>query len=335
LIFGFEFLGLFRISSFGFWILFLNDGRLAAINLNASQRMKNFDYLEPTTVAEACALLKQYGGEAKIFAGGAHLTILMKQGLYQPKVLVNIKRIPELKGIHLDPAKGLIIGALVTHHEIETSALVKEKLSVLAESEKEVANIRVRNMGTVGGNLASGEPLTDLAQIFISVDGKAKIVGVKGNRTIPLEELFVDFYQTSLAEDEILSQVVIPLLPPHSGVEYIRFSSSSVVDKPSAGVAVRISLEPKNELCQLVRIVLGCVGATPVRARKAEALLTEKKVTLELAREAGALASQECSPIADLRGSEKYKRAIVGTLVKRAASKAYERALGNKAGEME
>ena len=290
--------------------------------------MRNFDYLEPTSVPEACALLKQYGGEAKIFAGGAHLTILMKQGLYQPKVLVNIKRIPELKGIHLDPAEGLILGALVTHHEIETSALVKEKFPVLAESEKEVANIRVRNMGTVGGNLASGEPLTDLAQIFISLDGKAKIVGVKGNRTIPLEELFVDFYQTSLAEDEILSQVVIPPLPPDSGVEYIRFSSSSVVDKPSAGVAVRISLEPRNELCRLVRIVLGCVGATPVRARKAEALLTGKKVTLELAQEAGTVASQECSPIADLRGSEKYKRAIVRTLVKRAASKAYERALG-------
>src|SRR5438445_12335998 len=116
--------------------------------------MRNFDYLEPKSVAEACALLKQYGGEAKIFAGGAHLTILMKQGLYQPKVLVNIKRIPELKGIHLDPAEGLTIGALVTHHEIETSALVKEKFPVLAESEKEVANISVRNRGTVAGDMA-------------------------------------------------------------------------------------------------------------------------------------------------------------------------------------
>jgi len=289
--------------------------------------MRDFEYLEPTTVAEACALLKQHGSEAKVFAGGAHLTILMKQGLYQPKALVNIKKIPELKGIQFNAEEGLTIGALVTHRELETSALVREKFPVLCEAEREVANIRVRNMGTVGGNLASGEPLTDLAQIFISLDGQAKIAGPSGQRTIPIEELFVDFYTTSLAEDEILTQVVIPPLPPRSGVEYIRFSSSSVVDKPCAGVSVRISLEPVNELCRAVRIVLGCVGATPVRARRAEALLAGKKATPELVEEAAALASQECSPASDLRGSEQYKRAIVRTLVRRAAGKACERAL--------
>jgi carbon-monoxide dehydrogenase medium subunit len=289
--------------------------------------VRNFDYLEPTTVAEACALLKRHGSEAKVFAGGAHLTILMKQGLYQPKALVNIKKIPELRGIKFDANEGLTIGALVTHHEVETSALVKEKFPVLCEAEREVANIRVRNMGTVGGNLASGEPLTDLAQIFISLDGRAKIAGPGGHRIMLVEELFVDFYQTSLAEDEILTHVLLPLLPPHSGIEYIRFSSSSVVDKPSAGVSVRISLESGEPLCRIVRIVLGCVGPTPVRARKGEALLTGKKLTSELADEAARMASQECSPTSDLRGSEHYKRAIIRTLVKRAAGKAYERAL--------
>ena len=288
--------------------------------------MRNFDYLEPATVAEACALLKQHAGEAKVFAGGSHLTILMKQGLYQPKALVNIKKISELKGIQFDAKEGLAIGALVTHREIEISALVKEQFPVLCEAEKEVANIRVRNMGTVGGNLASGEPLTDLAQIFISLDGQAKITGPNGPRTIPIEELFVDFYTTSLAEDEIITQVVIPPLPPRSGIEYIRFSSSSVVDKPSAGVAVRLTLASSGETIQTARIVLGCVGATPVRARKAEALIAGKILTLQLAEEAGSIAAQECSPSSDLRGSEQYKRAIVRTLVKRAAGKAYERA---------
>jgi carbon-monoxide dehydrogenase medium subunit len=198
---------------------------------------------------------------------------------------------------------------------------------VLCDAEREVANIRVRNMGTVGGNLASGEPLTDLSQIFISLDGKAKIVGPVGERIIPVEELFVDFYTTSLAEDEILTQVVLPPLPPRSGVEYIRFSSSSVVDKPSAGVAVRLTLESGGETIQTARIVLGCVGATPVRARKAEKLLAGKKLTSELPEEAGTIASTECSPTSDLRGSEQYKRAIVRTLVKRALGKAYDRAL--------
>jgi aerobic carbon-monoxide dehydrogenase medium subunit len=288
--------------------------------------VRNFDYLEPTTIAEACTLLKQHGGEARIFAGGSHLTILMKQGLYQPKALVNIKKISELKGIKHDAKEGLIIGALVTHRELETSALVREKFPVLSEAEREVANIRVRNMGTVGGNLASGEPLTDLSQIFIALDGTTKIARPGGERTIPVEELFVDFYTTSLAEDEILTQVVLPPLLPRSGIEYIRFSSSSVVDKPSAGVAVRLTLENSGEAIQAARIVLGCVGATPMRARKAEALLTRKKMIAELAEEAGRIASQECSPTSDLRGSEQYKRAIVRTLVKRAAMTAYERA---------
>ena len=289
--------------------------------------MKNFDYLEPKTVAEACALLKQHGSEAKVFAGGAHVTILMKQGLIEPKSLVNIKKIPELQGIRYDGVEGLVIGALVTHRELEISTLVREIFPVLSEAEKEVANIRVRNMGTVGGNLASGEPLTDLSQIFISLDGKARITGPNGQRAIPVEDLFVVFYTTSLAEDEILTQVVLPPLPARSGIEYIRFSSSSVVDKPSAGVAVRITLDASKETVQTARVVLGCVGATPVRARKAEALITGKKLTPELAQEAGSAASLECSPTSDLRGSEEYKRAIVRTLVKRAAGKAYERAL--------
>ena len=290
--------------------------------------MKNFEYLEPTSIAEACALLKQNGDEAKIFAGGAHLTILMKQGLYQPRALINIKKIAELKGIRCSDAE-LSIGALVTHRELETSALVRDKFPVLCEAEREVANIRVRHMGTVGGNLASGEPLTDLSQIFIALDGKVKIAGPNGERTIPVQELFLDFYTTSLADDEIITEVMIPLLPKKSGIEYLRFSSSSVVDKPAAGVAVRLTLDPANAMTQLARVVLGCVGATPVRARRAEEILTGKPVSLDSAVEAGKAASQECDPISDLRGSADYKRAIVGTLVKRAAVKAYERAMRN------
>jgi carbon-monoxide dehydrogenase medium subunit len=288
--------------------------------------MKNFDYLEPKTVAEACDLLRRYGGGARPYAGGAYLSIVMKQGLLQPKALVNIKKIPELRGIRLEPAEGLILGALVTHHEIETSSLVRETFPLLCEVEKEVANIRVRNVGTVGGNLASGEPLTDLAQVFISLDARVKIHGPSRERVIPVGELFVDYYQTSLADDEILTQVIVPPLPVRSGVEYIRFSSSSVVDKPCVGVSVRISLDAEKKICQSARVVLGCVAPVPMRARKAEKFLEGKPFGPESVQEAANSAAQECSPTGDLRGSEKYKRAIVHTLVRRAAQRAYERA---------
>jgi carbon-monoxide dehydrogenase medium subunit len=285
--------------------------------------VKNFDYLEPTSIAEACALLSQHSGEAKVFAGGSHLTILMKQGLYQPKALINIKKIAELRGIRFDPAEGMCIGALVTHRELEISPLVREKLPVLCEAEREVANIRVRNMGTVGGNLASGEPLTDLSQIFIALDAKLEVMGAAGHRTLSVEDLFLDFYTTTLAADEIITAVVIPPLPARSGIAYIRFSSSSVVDKPAAGVAVRLVIGA--ETVDLARIVLGCVGPTPVRARRAEALVTGSRLRPETIAQAGESASQECSPSSDLRGSEEYKRAIVGTLVKRALAAAAEK----------
>ena len=289
--------------------------------------MRNFEYLEPNTVAEACGLLQRYAGEARVYAGGAYLSIVMKQGLLQPKALVNIKKIRELKGLRWEPAEGLILGALVTHHEIETSSLVGEKFPILCELEKEVANIRVRNVGTVGGNLASGEPLTDLAQVFISLDARARVRGPSRERVIPLEELFLDYYQTSLADDEILTQVIIPPLPDRSGIEYIRFSSSSVVDKPCVGVSVRISLDEGRKTCQGARVVLGCVAPIPMRARKAERVLEGKPLRPERVQEAASSAAEECSPTSDLRGSEKYKRAIVLTLVRRAAQCAYERAL--------
>ena len=176
--------------------------------------MNDFEYLEPATVAEACAMLKEYAGEARPYAGGAYLSIVMKQGLIRPKALVNIKKIPELKGIRFDPSEGFVIGALTTHRELETSRLIRDKLPILCAVEREVANIRVRNVGTVGGNLASGEPLTDLAQVFLALDARVAISGPSGDRTIPLQELFVDLYQTSLGEEEILTRLILPAPPP-------------------------------------------------------------------------------------------------------------------------
>lgn len=289
--------------------------------------MKHFEYLEPRTVAEACELLKQYRGAARVFAGGSSLTILLKQGFLQPDALINIKKIDELRRIE-ESGGALVIGALVTHRDIETSDLLAARLPVLCELEREVANIRVRNMATVGGNIASGEPLTDLPCVFLALDASVRVANTSGGRTLPLEEVFVDYYETRLQEDEVLTHVVVPGLPPHSAVEYVRFSSSSVVDKPCIGVAVRLSVDPDGGACRDVRIGLGCVAPTPMRARNAEAVLEGRKLDQENLREAARRAAEECSPLSDLRGSERYKREMVAALVRRIAPKAYERAGG-------
>lgn len=287
--------------------------------------MKHFEYLEPRTVAEACELLKRYRGAARVFAGGSSLTILLKQGFLQPDALVNIKKIDELRRIE-ESGDSLVIGALVTHHDIETSDLLAARLPVLCELERDVANIRVRNMATVGGNIASGEPLTDLPCVFMALDASVRVANTSGGRTLPLEEVFVDYYETRLQEDEVLTHVVVPGLPPRSAVEYVRFSSSSVVDKPCIGVAVRMSVDPDGGACRDVRIGLGCVAPTPMRARKAEAVLEGRSLDDENLREAARTAAEECNPLSDLRGSERYKREMVAALLRRVAPRAYERA---------
>lgn len=291
--------------------------------------MKHFEYLEPRTVAEACELLKQYHGAARVFAGGSSLTILLKQGFLQPDALINIKKIDELRRIE-ESGDSLVIGALVTHHDIETSDLLAARLPVLCELERDVANIRVRNMATVGGNIASGEPLTDLPCVFLSLDASVRVANTSGGRTLPLEEVFVDYYETRLQEDEVLTHVVLPGLPPRSAVEYVRFSSSSVVDKPCIGVAVRMSVDPDGGACRDVRIGLGCVAPTPMRARKAEAVLEGRSLDDGNLREAARTAAEECNPLSDLRGSERYKREMVAALLRRVAPRAYERAGGQR-----
>ncbi|MBI4481285.1 MAG: xanthine dehydrogenase family protein subunit M [Acidobacteria bacterium] len=288
--------------------------------------MKNFEYLEPRSVQEACQLLRQHGEEARIFAGGTSLSIVMKQGFFQPKYLVNIKKIPDLTGIRWDPKRGLTLGALVTHRELETSPLIQETFPILSQIEEDVANIRVRVMGTVGGNLAYAEPLTDLPQILIALEASIRVAGPDGDRTMSLEELFVDYYETSLRPDEILTEVLVPTPPPRTGIEYIRFSSSSVIDKPCLGTAVRFTLEEDLETVRTARVVLGCVAPTPLRARQAEALLEGKRYEVQRVKEAAAFASRECKPVSDLRGSEAYKREMVRVLVTRAAPRAFEKA---------
>jgi carbon-monoxide dehydrogenase medium subunit len=290
--------------------------------------MRDFEYLEPTTISEACTMLKRYGGEARPYAGGAYLSIVMRQGLLQPKALINIKKIGELKGIRFDAKDGLVIGALTTHRELETSKIANAKFPIFAHVERDVANIRVRNVGTVGGNLASGEPLTDLAQVFMTLDARVAIAGPAGSRVIPIGELFLDFYHTSLADDEILTHVIVPPLPPRSGVEYIRFSSSSVVDKPCVGVCVRLTLGNEDSL-DTVRVALGCVAPTPLRASKAEEILSGKRFAAGIIVRAASAAAEECSPTSDLRGSEKFKRGIVRVLVRRATETAFEQARQN------
>lgn len=287
--------------------------------------LRSFEYLEPSSLREACQMMASQPDDARLYAGGTSLLLLMKQGMIRPSYLVNIKKIPGLKYIE-NGSSTIRIGTLTTHHDLEVSPVIRRYLSVIAEVEPEVANIRVRSMGTIGGNLAFAEPLTDLPPMLIALDARVKVADQNGDRVFPVEQLFAGYYETTLQPHELITEIQVDCIPPGTGVKYIRFSTGS--DKPAVGCAVSIRVDPATQTCVDARCVLGCVAATPLRVRDAEDVLKGKPYRADTAAEAGRIASVACSPLSDLRGSEEYKRTIAAVLMRRAIETAFQRAAG-------
>ena len=290
--------------------------------------LRKFEYIEPSNVRDASRFMAEHPEEARIYAGGTSLLLLMKQGIVRPAYLVNIKKIPGLRYIENGSA-AIRIGGLTTHHDLEVSPIIRQFLPAIAEVEPQVANIRVRSTGTIGGNLGFAEPLTDLPPVLIALDARIKVADSNKERVFPLEQLFAGYYETTLQPHELIAEIQVDRIEPHFGLQYLRFSVGS--DKPAVGCAVGVRLDPATGACVDARCVLGCVAPTPLRVRKAEDVLRGSRFSAELAAEAGRVASQACSPLSDLRGSAEYKRAMVSVLVRRATEEAFRRAEGSRA----
>jgi carbon-monoxide dehydrogenase medium subunit len=287
--------------------------------------IRDFEYLTPKTLEEALTLLDKYGDECKVIAGGQSLLILMKQGLVAPEYLIDIKGITELNYIKSDAKEGLRIGALTPHRAIEKSPVVRNGFAVLAEMENRLASIQTRNWGTIGGNLCHGDPAGDPAPVLIALNANLKMASLKGERTTAIEDFFLDYFETALEPGELLTEIQVPVVPPRTGTVYIKFNVIES-DLATVGVAVSITLGSSDGICQDVRIALGAAASTPVRAKQAEAVLRGKKITDNLLREAGQIASTEAEPISDIYASEEYRRELVEVLVKRVSREALARA---------
>ncbi len=287
--------------------------------------MKNFDYFKPDTIKDACSLLSEYQGEAKIIAGGQSLLILMKERIIRPSYLIDITGIPKLDHAQYDDKEGLRIGALTTHREIETSSLIKQRYTLLSEVEIDIASVQIRNVGTVGGNLCHADPCGDFAPPLIGLESKVRLTGMESERILPLEDFFTDYFETALQEHEILTEILVPSPLPYSGAWYHKCSPRET-DPAVVGVAVVLCLDSPNGECQTIRIVLGGVGQVPLRAKKAEARLQGNTINEKLINEAAKIAKEEANPISDLRGTEEYKRAMVELLTKEGIEKALEKA---------
>src|SRR5262245_48949027 len=285
--------------------------------------MIRFDYQEPTTIKKALALMEKYGEDARVIAGGTSLIIMMRQRLLMPKVVISLGRIPRFDKITYKAADGLRIGAGARHRDIELSAAVKKHYPLLHETFRKVAQPRIRNMGTVGGNLAAGDPLTDPGASLIALDAEVTLSARKGQRTLPLDEFFVDYYQTALEPGELLTEIHVPL-PQRPGWSHIKFTPRSIEDFATVGVA--LTLRANNGFCEDVRVGLNSVASTIVHAKQAEATLRGKQITDDLLRQMGDVAASEVDPNDDNRGSADYKREMVKVLVRRAVQEALQRA---------
>jgi aerobic carbon-monoxide dehydrogenase medium subunit len=281
------------------------------------KRPEPFEMYQPTTLQEASRLLKDKGAGGRFLAGGTDLVIAIKEKGLIPKYVVDLKKVPGLSGIRENADGSITIGALTTMREIETDPLLNKKYLYLCQSAAEVGSIQIRNRATVGGNMANATPSADVAPSLIALNATAKIVDARSERIVALEEFFTGPGQTIMSPDEILTQIIIPKTSPQLMGEYIKFSPRDMMDLAYVGVAVTYNIAA-DKRCSDVRIVLGAVAPTPIRARNAEALLEGQLLTEELAARVGVEAARESKPISDVRSSADYRRAMVGAMTKRA-----------------
>ena len=277
--------------------------------------MRRFELLEPESFAAASAALVEHP-EAKAIAGGTALLILIKHGVYIPETLVNLRKIRGMAGISWDAKAGLRIGALATINDIERSPLVRKDLPMLAEACHVVANIRIRNLATIGGNLSHGDYQSDPPTALVALGASVEITGPAGLRELPLTDFLQGAYETALESGELVSAVRIP--PPGDGWRsaYLKFTTRSSEDRPAVGVAAMIRVVDGR--VGEARLVVGAVTTTPQRVRAAEELLHGGALDGPTLAQVGRLVSGAIEPIDDIRGSAAYKRHVAGVQAERA-----------------
>jgi len=289
------------------------------------RRLPTFEYHAPSTVAEALDQLSQYGDKVKVMAGGTDLLVSMKKRETMPEHLINLKEIEALKGITYDEVKGIKIGALTTIGDVEREEVVREKFRPLWDAVRVMAAQQVRNLGTIGGNLCSAAPSADTAPPLMALGASLKLTGAINERIVPVEDFFKAPGKTILKREELLTEILIPNLTQNTGGAYLKLMRRNAMDLALVGVAACMRLDENGKTCREVRIALGAVAPTPIRAQTAESVLTHKDIDEDLIEEAGKKASQEAKPIDDIRASKAYRTEMIRVLTKRAIKKACER----------
>ncbi len=289
--------------------------------------LPEFEYLAPKTLDKAISILKEYGDEAKIMAGGTDVINPLKEHalndeVKKPAYLVDIKNLPDMDKIEYDAEKGLSIGALVKLVDIEDSELVKKEYPALAEAAHVIASNQIRSKGTMVGNICNASPSADSVPTLIVLGASLDIVGPEGKRNVLVENFFTGFKKLDLQVGEVVVGINIPPMKENTKAAYIKHAFRKAMDLAIVGVAAQITVE--DGICKEAKVALGAVSIHAVRAKHAEDILVGSNLSQEVLEKAGEAAMLDCKPISDVRASAEYRHDMVRVFTKRAVKKALE-----------
>ncbi len=288
--------------------------------------MVRFDYLEPRNLRQAVVLAERHGDEARIVAGTTDFLVRWRQGVWRPKYVINIGNLPGMSRVSFSARNGLRLGALVTVRTLETHPVVRQRYPALSAAAAAFGGVQIRNLATVGGNACNASPAGDTLPALLAFDAQCRIVGPEGERWVSLENFFTGPGRNVLRRGEILAELRLPAPPRVTGSLFIKHSPRGAMDIATVGVASVVTLQERGRVCRDVKIALGAVAPTPIRAHSAEEILRGQTVTPELLSAAAREAQRCATPIDDVRASAGHRSDMVGVLVERTLSHAVDMA---------
>jgi carbon-monoxide dehydrogenase medium subunit len=285
--------------------------------------VKEFEYLEPKSLPQALEWLNTYRGRARVLAGGTDLYLRLRKRVFLPDYVIDLKRVPDLNYITPNRGGGVQIGPTTLQDDVAESSLMQEMYPALAEAALWVGAVQTRNRATLVGNLCNASPAADTAPALLSYGAQVKIASAQGERTIALDAFFMGPGRTDLQDHELVAEIILPAPQPRTGGAFFRRTRTAM---DIAVVCAAAVLSLANGTCGDVRISLGAVGPTPMRAVRAESALRGQSLTEPLIAEASRIAAEEARPIDDVRSSAEYRREMVDVLTRRGLARALERA---------
>ena len=289
------------------------------------RRLPRFEYLAPRTADDACALLAAHGSEAGLLAGGTDLLLQMRRREISPSYVIGLKNIAELAGVRALADGGLAIGAMTTIQALMSSPVVREKYGVLAEAAAGIGGPELRNVATIGGNLAGALPCADLPPALITLGAKVRLKSRNGERVVPVEDLFPQFGMTVARPDELLTTIQLPSLPSFSGGVYLKFHDRQSMDMTTVGVSAFVTWDEGSRVFRDVKIGLSSSAPVPMRAKKAEAVLRGRACADDVLEEAALAVCEEADPRTSWRATREFRFELLRSLTKRAVRGARDR----------